>query len=118
MLFGFSVLDIRLGVREASVTREDLDRLWADPKNWDIVYRCANDPRIIVPRRRRWMGWTIKLCAPIRLACAFALCRRRGRASARAAAVQRSVRAAIYRGADRISCCLGGRLALGGFAFP
>jgi len=46
------------------VTREDLDRLWADPKNWDIVYRCANDPRIIVPRRRRWMGWTINFAHP------------------------------------------------------
>ncbi len=24
-----------------------------------IAYRCALDPRVIVPRRRRWMGWTI-----------------------------------------------------------
>ena len=65
-------------------TREDLDRLWADPKNWDIVYRCANDPRIIVPRRRRWMGWTINfahsfawpalvLCAAVAVGPALAL---------------------------------------------
>jgi hypothetical protein len=46
------------------VTREDLDRLWADSKNWHIVYRCANDPRVIVPRRRRWMGWTINFAHP------------------------------------------------------
>ncbi len=47
------------------MTREDLDRHWADPKNWDVVYRCANDPRIIVPRRRRWMGWTINFAHPL-----------------------------------------------------
>ena len=47
------------------MTREDLDRLWADSKNWHIVYRCANDPRVIVPRRRRWMGWTINFAHPL-----------------------------------------------------
>jgi len=47
------------------MTREDLDRLWADPKNWHIVYQCVNDPRVIVPRRRRWMGWTINFAHPL-----------------------------------------------------
>ena len=47
------------------MTREDLDRLWADPGNWGIVYRCAQDPRAIVPRRRRWMGWTINFAHPL-----------------------------------------------------
>ena len=46
------------------MTRENLDQLWADPKNWRIVYRCANDPRVIVPRRRRWMGWTMNFAHP------------------------------------------------------
>ena len=46
------------------MTHEDLDRLWADPKNWRIVYRCASDPRVIVPRRHRWMGWTINFAHP------------------------------------------------------
>ncbi len=45
--------------------REDLDRLWANPNNWSIVYRCAEDPRVIVPRRRRWMGWTINFAHPL-----------------------------------------------------
>jgi hypothetical protein len=45
--------------RGCSVSREELERLWAEPRNWGWVYRCALDPRVIVPRRRRWMGWTI-----------------------------------------------------------
>lgn len=47
------------------MTREELDRLWASPKNWSIVYRCKEDPRVIVPRRRRWMGWTINFAHPL-----------------------------------------------------
>ena len=46
------------------MTRDELDRLWASPDNWSLVYRCAQDPRIIVPRRRRWMGWTINFAHP------------------------------------------------------
>jgi hypothetical protein len=48
----------------AAMTREELDRLWAKPENWGIVYRCAEDPRVIVPRRRQWMGWTINFAHP------------------------------------------------------
>ena len=47
------------------MTREELDRLWANPKNWGIVYRCGEDPRVIVPRRQRWMGWTINFARPL-----------------------------------------------------
>jgi uncharacterized protein DUF5808 len=47
-----------------SVSREELERLWAEPRNWGWVYRCALDPRVIVPRRRRWMGWTINFAHP------------------------------------------------------
>jgi hypothetical protein len=46
------------------MTREELDRLWARPENWSIVYRCEGDPRVIVPRRRPWMGWTINFAHP------------------------------------------------------
>jgi len=46
------------------MTREELDRLWARPENWSIVYRCAEDPRVIVPRRRQWMGWTVNFAHP------------------------------------------------------
>lgn len=47
------------------MTREELDRVWVTPNNWNIVYRCAEDPRVIVPRRRRWMGWTINFAHPL-----------------------------------------------------
>lgn len=46
------------------MTREELDQLWARPENWSIVYRCEEDPRVIVPRRRPWMGWTINFAHP------------------------------------------------------
>ena len=55
------------------MTRDELDLLWGDPDNWGIVYRCAEDPRVIVPRRRRWMGWTLnfahRLAWPVFMLC-------------------------------------------------
>ena len=47
------------------MTRKELDELWASPNNWSLVYRCAKDPRVIVPRRRPWMGWTINFAHPL-----------------------------------------------------
>ena len=46
------------------MSREELERLWADLRNWGWVYRCELDPRVIVPRRCRWMGWTINFAHP------------------------------------------------------
>lgn len=42
------------------MTSHDLDRLWSDPRHWSQlgVYRCSEDPRLIVPKRRR-VGWTL-----------------------------------------------------------
>jgi hypothetical protein len=39
----------------------ELERLWHDPRHWVApgIYRCAADPRIIVPKQWRWMGWTL-----------------------------------------------------------
>ena len=39
----------------------ELERLWHDPQYWSPpgIYRCAADPRLIVPKRRRWAGWTL-----------------------------------------------------------
>jgi hypothetical protein len=38
-----------------------LDRLWADARNWraGLIYSCKEDPRIVVPKRQRWRGWTL-----------------------------------------------------------
>ena len=47
------------------MTCEELDRLWARPENWSSVYRCEEDARVIVPRRRQWMGWTINFAHPL-----------------------------------------------------
>lgn len=52
-------------IETLAVNRKELDRLWAKPNNWSIVYRCVEDPRVIVPRRRRWMGWTINFAYPL-----------------------------------------------------
>ena len=38
-----------------------LDKLWTDPNNWRgcTVYICKDDPRLIVPKRPKWGGWTL-----------------------------------------------------------
>jgi len=42
------------------MTPEDMESCWRDPDNHQIgIYYCPQDPRIVVPRRARWMGWTI-----------------------------------------------------------
>jgi uncharacterized membrane protein len=43
------------------MTPEQLERLWQDPRCWSPIgiYRCPLDPRIVVPKRIRWAGWTL-----------------------------------------------------------
>ena len=38
----------------------DCDRLWEDADNWRLgaIYVCKDDPRIVVPKRLKWTGWT------------------------------------------------------------
>ena len=39
------------------MTKEQLDKLWNDPSSWGTwTYRCAADPRLIVPKRVPWAG--------------------------------------------------------------
>ena len=47
------------------MNRKSLEELWSRPSNWGLVYRCPQDPRVIVPKRRRWMGWTINFAHPL-----------------------------------------------------
>ena len=50
---------------EAYMTREEIDNCWKDPHNWKWrVYYCKADPRAIVPRRLKWMGWTVNFARP------------------------------------------------------
>jgi hypothetical protein len=43
------------------VASPELEQLWKDPRHWTagVIYRCAADPRVIVPKQRRWGGWTL-----------------------------------------------------------
>ncbi len=38
-----------------------LEKLWNDPANWRLnsIYVCKADPRYLVPKRVRWVGWTV-----------------------------------------------------------
>jgi len=47
------------------MTREEIENCWKDPQNrkWGLYY-CKTDPRVIVPRHRKWMGWTINFARP------------------------------------------------------
>jgi hypothetical protein len=48
------------------MTREEIEACWKDPRNrkWGLIYYCKADPRAIVPRRYRWMGWTVNFARP------------------------------------------------------
>ena len=48
------------------MTREELELQQKDPRNrkWGIFYYCKADPRVIVPKRYPWMGWTINAAQP------------------------------------------------------
>lgn len=48
------------------MTREEIETCRRDPKNrkWGILYYCRADPRVIVPKRPRWMGWTANFAHP------------------------------------------------------
>jgi hypothetical protein len=45
----------------AKLPRGTLEKLWSDPANWRGlgIYSCKEDPRILVPKRRKWAGWTL-----------------------------------------------------------
>jgi hypothetical protein len=45
------------------MTPEEIEACWKDPDNykWGILYCCKADPRAIVPRRLKWMGWTVNV---------------------------------------------------------
>ncbi len=47
------------------MTRDELEALWSAPENWKWgIYYCKDDPRAIVPKRAKWMGWTINFARP------------------------------------------------------
>jgi Family of unknown function (DUF5808) len=46
--------------------RGTLDRLWSDPDNWIGlgIYYCKDDPRVIVPKRMKSLGWSMNFANP------------------------------------------------------
>ncbi|MCX6922347.1 MAG: DUF5808 domain-containing protein [Verrucomicrobia bacterium] len=48
------------------MTREEIEACWRDPRNrkWGLFYCCKADPRVIVPKRPKWMGWTVNVAHP------------------------------------------------------
>jgi len=46
--------------------KDKLKKLWEDPKNWTKLglYRCRDDPRLLVPKRIPWAGWTLNIAHP------------------------------------------------------
>jgi len=50
------------------MTKEELETLWRDKNNWlwGAIYCCKNDPRLVVPKRIKWTGWTMNFAYPWR----------------------------------------------------
>jgi hypothetical protein len=48
------------------MTREEIEACRKDPRNrkWGIIYFCKADPRVIVPRGIKWLGWTLNFARP------------------------------------------------------
>jgi uncharacterized membrane protein len=46
--------------------QNQLDRMRNNPDNykWGIFYFNPGDPGIIVPKRNRWLGWTLNFANP------------------------------------------------------
>lgn len=57
------------------MTRQELETLWKDPNNrkWGVFYYCKADPRVIVPKRIKWMGWTVNVARPLAIPVALLL---------------------------------------------
>src|ERR1017187_6343565 len=44
---------------------DEIEACWKDPHSYKCgVYYSKTDPRVIVPRRFKWMGWTINFARP------------------------------------------------------
>lgn len=45
---------------------DEPDRMRNDPENykWGIFYFNAKDPRVVLPKRNRLMGWTVNFASP------------------------------------------------------
>jgi hypothetical protein len=60
----------------AGMTSSKIEFLWCNPKNWKgyFFYFCKEDPRIIVPKRLRGLGWTLNFARPLAIPVFGAIC--------------------------------------------
>lgn len=56
------------------MTPEEIEACWRDPHNrkWGVYY-CKADPRVIVPKHIKWMGWTVNAARPSAVPVVFLL---------------------------------------------
>ncbi len=49
------------------MTDNDLEKLWGDKKNWPFpgIYYCKDDPRIVIPKQRKWAGVSLNWARPM-----------------------------------------------------
>ena len=48
--------------------KDELIRLWENPAHWRGflgAYVCPEDPRVVVPKRTTWGGWTVNFAHPM-----------------------------------------------------
>ena len=66
LLLASSLNEGSLLLSQSTMSRHALDQFRCDPDNWKlgIFYFCRADPRIIVPKRIRGLGWTINFARP------------------------------------------------------
>jgi hypothetical protein len=52
--------------RRRNMTREEIEALRKDPRHrrWGILYFCKGDPGMVVPKRIKWLGWTLNFAHP------------------------------------------------------
>ena len=48
------------------MTENEINELWKNPKSWRavLIYYCKDDPRVIVPKRLKFTGWTLNFANP------------------------------------------------------
>jgi hypothetical protein len=62
-----STREKRVDRMKPKITREALEQSWSDPVNWryGLIYYCKEDPRVWVPKRQKWRGWTLNFAHPL-----------------------------------------------------
>ncbi len=50
-----------------NMTGDNLEKLWGDNKNWPFpgIYYCKDDPRIVIPKQRKWAGFSLNWARPM-----------------------------------------------------